>query len=219
MQEPQNARRFVDILASCLENTQVASEQARAFVTNSVEAMRESTLERNSKPAASMLRYDGWESLLALAEGQRKDDLVAAIATLERENIPWIEGSHFWPDQKYQYFAQRMCGALLMGESGAAFYNQERFILLLHVMAPHTTYPLHEHRIPEGYYIVGGHPEFTGDGNHWIAQPPGSLYYNKSWAPHAIRTKAQPMLSINIYLPPFGWDGGLVPCEPKTLGG
>ena len=44
-----------------------------------------------------MLRYDGWESLLALAEGQRKDGLVAAIATLERENIPWIEGSHFWP--------------------------------------------------------------------------------------------------------------------------
>ena len=105
MQEPQNARRLVDILASGLENTQVASEQARAFVTNSVEAMRESTLERNSKPAASMLRYDGWESLLTLAEGQRKDGLVAAIATLERENIPWIEGSHFWPNQKYQYFA------------------------------------------------------------------------------------------------------------------
>ena len=69
MHEPQNARRLVDILALGLENTKVTGEEARAFVTRAVEAMRESTLERNPNPAASMLRYQGWESLLDLAAG------------------------------------------------------------------------------------------------------------------------------------------------------
>jgi len=217
MQEPSNARRLVDALANGLELARVGNDEAQEFITKAIEAMREATLTRNAKAAPAMQRYEGWDSLLALAARQRKDDLAAAIAAIGSESIPWIEGRHFWPEEQHRYFAQRMSGALLMGEPGAAFYTQERFILLLHVMAPHAIYPLHEHRIAEGYYIVAGNPEFSRDGHHWIAQPPGSLHYNKSWAPHAIRTKGQAMLSINIYLPPFGWEGDLVASERGIL--
>lgn len=218
MDEPANARRLVDILANGLEQSPVVGDEARAFISKAAHAMRESTLVRNLQPAAPMRRYAGWESLLALATSQRTDGLVATIANLARDKLPWIEGRHFWPEQEHRHFAERMFGALLMGEPGSAFYTDQRYILMLHIMAPHATYPLHQHRIPEGYYIVAGNPEFTGDGTCWRLQPPGSLYYNKSWAPHGIRTKDQTMLSINIYLPPFGWEGGLAPFGPKASG-
>ena len=102
-----------------------------------------------------------------------------------------------------------MFGVLMVGEEGAAFYAEDSYIVLMHVIAPHTIYPLHAHQIPEGYYIVAGHPELTRDGEHWETKPTDSLHYSRSWEPHGMRTNGEPMLSLDIYLPPFGWEGGL----------
>tara|TARA_B100000029_G_C17405995_1_gene898908 strand:+ start:464 stop:925 length:462 start_codon:yes stop_codon:yes gene_type:complete len=152
---------------------------------------------------------------MALARAQHDCDLVDAIELIEPE-LCWIEGNHFWPEERYRYFANHMTGAMVFGEPGSPYMIEQRCIVLLHVQMPHAIYPLHEHRIPEAYYIVAGNNEWTHDGVVWERHQPGELFYNASWQPHAIRTGDEPSLSLDVYLPPFGWEGGLCGDDPRT---
>ena len=208
MMQPALARQFVDRLADLLAQAPCPDTGGETFAAAVASEMRGAVLSVNTTPAQSRNRYPDWEGLTTLAASQTSVELITLLRELE-PLLPWIEGSHFWPAQEHRYFAEKMWGALVIGEAGAAFYAEERYIMMLHTMAPQCVYPLHEHRIPEGYFIIGGHVDWSRDGEHWEPRPPGSLFYNKSWAPHSIRTHNEPLLSLDVYLPPFGWEGGL----------
>ena len=121
-----------------------------------------------------------------------------------------MNGRRFWPEPEHQEFAERLWGAFLVGDEEAPFSAEDRYIALLMVMGPDVLYPLHSHRIEELYFILSGRGEWSHDGATWAALPPGASFFNPSWQPHAIRAAAQPVVSIGFYLPPFGWEGGLV---------
>ena len=217
-QEPASLRLLMDSLAGALETTlhtgRYDGEEAAAFLHNAAGAMRASRLHPNLEAPAGTQAYPGWSALLSLAREQHEAALIDALAAVTHD-IDWIDGQHFWPGERYRYFAEKMYGALLVGDEQCSFLCDDGYILLLHTIEPHSVYPLHQHSIPEGYYVVAGNNEWSHDGENWQCLPPGSLYYNASWQPHTIRTGDEPSLSLDIYLPPFGWDGGL--CEERGI--
>ena len=90
------------------------------------------------------------------------------------------------------------------------FNAQERYIALLILIDADTTYPLHAHRIEELYYILSGDAQWSHDGESWETVPPGSIFHNESYQPHTMRTSDEPLMAMGFYLPPFGWEGGLL---------
>ena len=206
--EPYAARRLANALADSLERARTGGNDATTFIEEAVAALRQAPLGRNPCAAKSNAPCSGWDGLTAFASTQHDTELVNALVDVT-EDLPWIAGNHFWADEKYAYFADHMWGAIVMGEEGAAYLTDERYIVLLHIQEPNAIYPLHEHRIPEGYYIVAGTNEWSHDGVNWETHAPGTLFFNESWQRHAIRTGQEPSLSLDIYLPPFGWEGGL----------
>lgn len=201
--------RLVTCLANSLDKVANIDAGGERFAQRAATALRESCLSVNPTPTPSAGPCSGWNELIEMARRQSDPDLVNALFALE-PCIPWIPGNHYWPEKKYDYFTTTMRGGLVIGDDGAAFNCEGGYIVLLHTMHAHSVYPLHKHRIPEGYFIVGGHCEWSHDGKNWSTYIPGTLFYNQSWEPHAIRSKDEPLLSLDIYLPPFGWEGGLV---------
>lgn len=114
------------------------------------------------------------------------------------------------PNPNTDISQKRYGGALLVGEDDALFIGERRYIALLIIIAPNTTYPLHAHRIEELYYVLSGNADWSHDGTVWTTLPPGSLFFNRSYEPHAIRSNDAPLIAMGLYLPPFGWEGGLL---------
>ena len=203
-------KQFVDALATHLTGVTSADPGGDAFIASVETALRHSPLSLNTHAAPKAARYPEWQQLTTMARRQSNATLVDTLIALE-PHLAWIPGNHFWPEPGHAYFAEKMFGALIAGDEGSNFNCDQGYILLLHTMQPYSIYPLHEHRIPEGYCILGGHCEWTHDGVNWSVRPPGTLFYNESWEPHAIRSHEEPLLSIDLYLPPFGL--GRRPCR------
>ena len=121
-----------------------------------------------------------------------------------------MDATRFWPEEKYQNFTSKLSGAVLIGPDDAEFTADDKYIVLLGMMSPNTTYPLHQHKIRELYYVVSGYASWSHDAKQWEILPPGSVFFNRSHEPHAIRTDNQFLIFVSFYLPPFGWEGGMV---------
>ena len=93
------------------------------------------------------------------------------------------------------------------------FLAEDRYIALLFILFPNTTYPLHAHRIEELYVVLSGEADWSHDGESWTTLSPGSVFHNHSYQPHAIRAGREPLISMGLYLPPFGWENALVTQE------
>ena len=107
----------------------------------------------------------------------------------------WFRAEQFNPDPEYRYFSGNVWGALIAGQDDAIFSTGDRYIALLIVIDPHTTYPLHAHRIEELYYILSGKASWSHNGKEWDALSPGSLFHNRSYQPHTIRTLEHPLMT------------------------
>ena len=150
-----------------------------------------------------------WQQLFPRADDWPAPGLPALVNQL----IPlcrWFRGNEFYTRPEDRHFAERLWGAELVGHDGGIFSCGQRFILLLIILEPDTLYPLHAHRIEETYLVLAGRGEWTHDGHDWAQLEAGDSFHNESWQAHAIRTGAEPVMTLGIYLPPFGWEGGLL---------
>jgi mannose-6-phosphate isomerase-like protein (cupin superfamily) len=122
----------------------------------------------------------------------------------------WFRADQFYPEPEHESFSKHVWGTLVARQKDALFDTNDRYIALLILIDPHTIYPLHAHRIEEIYVLLSGHANWSHDDEHWITLSSGDTFHNSSYQPHTIRTFDQPLLAFGFYLPPFGWEGGLI---------
>ncbi len=103
----------------------------------------------------------------------------------------------------------------LVGPDDAVYTTADRYIIHLVIIGRYNTYPLHEHRIKEAYYVVAGHANWLRDEVNWVTWPPGAVFFKRSWESHTICTDDEPLLFLSFFPPPFGWEGGLVEAQGK----
>lgn len=153
---------------------------------------------------------------------KRPEPAVARVLEYLEPVIPmcsWFRADRFYAAPRHRgvsekHFAERLWGALVLGQDDAVFAADERLVALLVVLEPNTTYPLHAHRIEELYLILSGDAEWSHDGQSWERPEPGEVFHNRSWKPHAMRTGKAALVAMGLYLPPFGWEGGLLEEKP-----
>ena len=207
MHEPELARRVADELADALAECRPIGDGATGFARDIESALRLAPLLPN--PAApEVAAYEGWEAVVQRSLAAADDGLHEAIARIGRE-LSWIDGTRFWPGEEHS-FARRILGSLMAGDHESAYLTDGRYIALLMVVEPNTTYPPHAHQIQEGYYVIAGRGEWTVDGDPWRPHEAGTLVHVPSCDSHGIRTGDEPLVCMNLYLPPFGWEGDLV---------
>ena len=206
--EVNKARELMQALATAIDRAPNLEASSRAFADRLVAALGTAQLSPNAaaddtdQPPAQC-----WQQIMDQSIGA--GPLLQAVQDLDPIRR-WIRAVDFYPEPEHGYFAEHVWGALIAGEQDALVNTNERYIALLIVIEPHTHYPLHAHRIEELYFTITGQAEWSHDGKLWEAVPPGSVFHNASWQPHTMRTGDEPLLAMGLYLPPFGWEGGLV---------
>jgi len=201
--------RLIDALISAMGRVDMLSPEAGSFVDRLIGAMTSDALRRNSNIPEGLPLSQEMHDIFDRISAGNDDAVIGSILALWPE-ISWFKGSRFYPDPKHAYFSEKLWGAELVGEGDAQYLSDGRFIALLMVLAPNSTYPLHAHRIEELYYIPSSMSAWSRDGKNWMSLPSDSVFFNQSYEPHAIRSGDEPMVAICLYLPPYGWEGGLV---------
>ena len=200
---------LVSELATVLESAAPPGPDAQAFVGKVIAELRLGQLTRNEKAPSAQAPKDALQPIsdgIGKIGSERLRDAVEALWP----HCPWIGADRFYPEPEHEHFSKKMWGAMIVGENDALFTAEQRYIVLLIVIAPNTTYPLHAHRIEEAYYVLAGQADWSHDGEAWTTLPPGSIFFNRSYEPHTMRTSDEPLIAMGFYLPPFGWEGGLI---------
>lgn len=209
MSTSHDAQKFVDAMIKALRSAETLRPSSRQFLDKLIAEMQNATLTRNPLPPGGKVPSNEWKLVVDLTRQQRNDKLIDAILDL----VPifaWLPQDSFWTEPEHKAFAERMWGAFAIGQEDASFSADDRYIALVTMVEPQTLYPLHQHRIEEAYYVVGGEAEWSHDGREWVTLRSGGVFFNQSHEPHAIRTNEKPLLFVSFYLPPFGWEGGMV---------
>lgn len=203
------ASAFVRAMTAALMRLDPGDAEAVSYVDRLVAELTAAPVSRTPSSGAPAPPPKEWRAWLANGEAGPAAELCAALGGLESA-LSWMPGARYWPAPEHQYFAKGLGGALLIGDAEAPFTAEDRYIALLMTVSGGTTYPLHAHRIEELYYVLSGQGEWSHDGVAWTMLPPGAAFHNAPWRPHAIRAGAEPIVAIGFYLPPYGWEGGLV---------
>jgi len=153
-------------------------------------AMRVERGERPIDPVASATADRDLAAMIASPQGELLQAFVAAMPS-----FAWRE-----PPQKDagNYLVGRSAGNVIVGPEGMFPAQDLRFGAFM--IAPHTVYPLHAHAAEELYIVIGG------SGRWWIADAPysprqtGDVVHIPSWTPHAIRTGAEPLLTLWVWM-------------------
>ncbi len=205
----KTARYLIESFADGLAAATIREPGAEDFARGLVAEMRAAPLSANlplpvGVPPAEDLR-------VAFSQGGPAIDETVFAAV--RELLPlcsWFRSEQFYPEPEHRHFAEKIWGTLLVGEQDALFTAEDRYIALLMVIESGVTYPLHAHRIEELYYVIAGDADWSHDGRGWSRLAPGATFFNRSYETHTIRANDHPMIAVGFYLPPFGWEGGLV---------
>lgn len=131
---------------------------------------------------------------LALARATAPD-LAAALAPVAAA-LPWRYS--YVPRDDAPGLEQEMAWAEIAGP-GAPF-DSEEVCLGLTLIGPGSYYPPHRHPAVELYDVVAGTAEWTAAAGP-LDRPPGSFILHPSNAPHAMRTRREPLLAI------YSWTG------------
>ena len=196
-------------LASALQSAKPVQSDAQTFLESLHSEMLLATLSQNK----SQIRDISPSSELELIFGNMATETTLPVLEALHQLEPlcsWFRADRFYPEPKYKKFSENVWGALLAGQEDALFGTEDRYIALIIVIGPNTIYPLHAHRIEELYYVLSGSADWSHDGQNWTNLGSGSTFFNYSYQPHAIRTGARPLMAMGLYLPPFGWEGGLL---------
>ncbi len=180
--------RFLDCAQAALRIRESALARRTADEIAALPAER-FEWETASKPAAAH-----FERACALG-GEATAPLVEAAAAL---------AGHFqWRGGGDHGFGDRLRGDLayveLAGPTGLAPCETLRLGLFL--LGPKAFYPNHSHAADELYYVIGGRGEWQTDGGAFIEHGPGALIEVPSFTPHALRTGAEPVLTV------YAWTG------------
>ncbi len=112
-----------------------------------------------------------------------------------------VRGSLVW-SQNASYDRSNCDAAFLNGYAYGALSGPDGFIpcaaprcgfLLL---APHVTYPAHNHGPIEIYMMLTPGGQWQLDGGEWFPVAPGELIYHGPWQLHGMRTTDHPMLAF-----------------------
>jgi mannose-6-phosphate isomerase-like protein (cupin superfamily) len=175
-------------LAASLESASAPDEAAAAYLERLVEALRGLSLTAN-RPGAETIRPDAeWRSIFSADGDWRNDPLLASIEQL-RPSCRWFRADSFYSEPEHRHFSESVWGSAIVGEQDALFDSGGACIALLIVIAPHITYPLHAHRIEEAYLMLSGSGDWSHDGENWQRLSPGSVFHNRSWQPHSMRSR------------------------------
>ncbi len=136
----------------------------------------------------------------ALAAGARgiETGLAKGLAPIARQ-LQWTYGYPETPGTRGLDTA--VAFAEIVGPSG--FLDSEKIRVGLTLIAPQTHYPLHAHPALELYLVVAGTAAWQLGQEPPKPQPPGSLIFHPSSAPHAMETGGEPLLAI------YTWRGDL----------
>jgi quercetin dioxygenase-like cupin family protein len=204
----QVAAELSESLVSALQTSRPEQAEAGAYLDRVAVEMESAALTQNPPRSASIEPSAEWSQFYPTGGDWSKDALCSTIHALG-PRCEWFRADKFYPRPEHECFSKRVWGALIAGQEDAIFNSGERYIAMLIIIAANTSYPLHAHRIEEAYYVLWGEAQWSHDGDHWTRLAPGSVFHNRSWQSHAIRTGDQPMMAMGLYLPPFGWEGGL----------
>ena len=205
----QSARTIVDEHVIALKSVDNSDPVIDKFIELLTSEMQAAQLVRNILPPQNEGPSPEWRNFFNGATKQRFHRILDSIHNLD-PLYSWIYADKFYPDPRHRYFSRTISGTMIFGEDDALFHTESRYIALLMVMNSNTIYPLHAHRIEELYLVLSGHAEWSHDGQNWTMLPPGSVFFNKSYQPHTMRTIDEPLMAMAFYLPPFGWEGGLI---------
>jgi len=209
-------RIFFDQLVIALsrtENTGLASNQ---YIKRLVSELKTANLTPNPPMPDTNSPSASWMKIFEESTGWKSDSLLCSIHGLDPIRV-WLRADDLYPEFKHRYFSKNVWGALIAGQNDALFNSAERFIALLIVIDADTVYPLHAHRIEELYYVLSGCAQWSHDGKDWETLPPGSIFHNSSYQAHTMRTFDHPLMAMGLYLPPFGWEGGLLDTTGNQL--
>ena len=210
MDQTEIAERLIADLASGLRSVAAPEPDTRDYLDRLLAEMGATALRPNGAIPEGLLPTPELRSILESGEDWRSDPVLKAVKALT-QRFSWIRADRFYREPEHRHFSERIWGGLIVGEADAPFSAEDRYIALLILLLPNTTYPLHAHRIEEAYYVLSGQADWSHDGRSWTRLSRGGLFHNRSWEPHAIRTSDEPMIAMGLYLPPFGWEGGLLP--------
>lgn len=69
-------------------------------------------------------------------------------------------------------------------------------------LGPNTKYPLHSHQAEEIYVVLSGTALWKMGNNDWAERKPLDVVHHKSWIPHAMQTRPEPLIVM------YFWRGG-----------
>jgi mannose-6-phosphate isomerase-like protein (cupin superfamily) len=204
----QVAAKLSEALVGALQASRPEQAEVGAYLDRVVVEIESARLTQNPPRSAGIEPGIEWSQFFPPGGDWSKDALYGMIHALG-PRCEWFRADRFYPRPEHECFSKRIRVAAITGQEDAIFNSGERYIAMLIIIAANTSYPLHAHRIEEAYYILSGDAQWSHDGEHWTRLAPGSVFHNRSWQSHAIRTGDQPMMAMGLYLPPFGWEGGL----------
>ena len=115
-----------------------------------------------------------------------------------RNQLTWrVDYGLFYPEEADvgQAYRDGNMHTEFIGPNGCVFQDDD-FSLGLFMLAPRTFYRDHDHAAPELYYNLTGPCGWRFDKGHWQDFTAGSLVWNPQGLAHAMRTYAQPFLSV-----------------------
>jgi mannose-6-phosphate isomerase-like protein (cupin superfamily) len=110
-------------------------------------------------------------------------------------NLPWTAAPSAMLSR---HMEGRHAFASLIGPGEFIPSDEIRFGAFL--VAPETFYPSHWHAAEEIYLILSGTAEWQAGSAEFSDRPAGSCFRHDAWQPHALKTKAAPMLAIWAWL-------------------
>lgn len=124
------------------------------------------------------------------AEASPLPELASAFAAVEGD-LKWYRRRN--AEAVGQPFYDGHANAMLIGPEGLE--QREDVWVGVTVMAPHITYPDHDHP-PEEVYIALSPGEWWNAAMPWTEPGPGGIIYNPPGILHAMRSAAQPFLAL-----------------------
>jgi mannose-6-phosphate isomerase-like protein (cupin superfamily) len=148
--------------------------------------------------AATLPACDHLAEALELGIKGPESDIAGGLLQL----TPRLRWTYSYPrDARYSGLESQLAFTEVLGKTG--IWPSQRMLLGFTLIAPHTHYPAHVHPAIELYLVIVGAAGWTLGGSSAEIRPPGSVIVHPSGAPHAMTTRAEPLLAL------FTWRGDL----------
>ncbi|MGI9607787.1 MAG: dimethylsulfonioproprionate lyase family protein [Acidimicrobiales bacterium] len=141
--------------------------------------------------------------LLSRAEALSTSEDVEVLAAIQgaAHRMRWAPSyqHHDEPDivtLRTGYFVAPLLGPI--AHIPAPFASEQASIYLT-VQAPRLLYPSHVHKAPELYRVLAGTADWQMGSRPFSPEPPGTWIVHPSGTRHAMRTKAEPLVSMAIW--------------------